>query len=119
MIYSIFGRMSVVIHRDSWKKGESPVRYKVSAPLDLKDFTPIHGGVLVARGVVEKLDVKDSVMDTIKGKVKKVELVSVILSAEKPPEDMDSLDPSKTSDEDVGGLEDEELEGFDDSDEDW
>ncbi len=108
-----------VIDRDSWKEGKTPIRYKVKAPLDLKDFDPIPGGVLVARGVVEELDVKDSVMKTIKGEVKKLEIVSVILSAEKPPEDMDSLDPSKTEDSDVGGLEEDELgDGFED-DSDW
>jgi hypothetical protein len=105
-----------VIDRDSWKKDKTPIRYKVKAPLDLKDFDPIPGGVLVARGIVEELEVKDSVMKTIKGEVKKLEIVSVILSAEKPPEDMDSLDPSKTEDSDVGGLEEDDLGDDEDGD---
>jgi len=109
-----------VIERDTWKTGKTPTRYKVNAPLDLKGFDPIHGGVLVARGVVKELDVDEGVLKRIKGDVKQVELVSVILSAEKPPEDMDALDPSKTKDSDVGGLDEseKESEGFDDGS-DW
>jgi hypothetical protein len=107
-----------LIDRDSWKQGEKPIRYKLEALLDLKDFDPIPGGVLVCRGVSEELDVKESVLDTIKGEVRKLEIVSVILSAEKPPEDMDSLDPSKTKDSDVGGLDDDDADAFED-DGDW
>ncbi|RMG16205.1 MAG: hypothetical protein D6731_06745 [Planctomycetota bacterium] len=113
-----------VIERDTWKKGKKPVRYKVdlSDIEELKDFEPVHGGVIVARGLVEEIDVEESVLETIEGKVKKAILHEVVLSAEKPPEDMDSLDPSKLDDGDVGGLDRREErdargeDGFDDFD---
>lgn len=97
-----------VIARDSWKKGKDPVRYRVKLSDQLTDFEPIHGGYVVARGALKDVESKDqrvkNVLEEIKGELKELELVQVILSAEKPPEDMDALDPARTTDEGVGGL---------------
>lgn len=98
-----------VIGDDSWREGKEPIRYKVKVAPEVKDFEPTHGGVLVARGVEHEVDVEQRVLDEIKGQVKELELVQVILSAEKPSPGYDQLDPSaeEKGDAGVGGLEED------------
>ncbi len=105
-----------VISRDTWKDGKEPVRYKVKLDPEVKDLEPVHGGVLVVRGVERELDLERRVLDEIKGQVKELEVVQVILSAEKPPADMESLDPDAApadGDKGVGGLSEDEMGSFD------
>lgn len=81
-----------LIERDTWKEGKEPVRYRIKLSPDVHDLEPTHGGVLVARGTTKDLDVEDRVLEEIKGQVRELEVVQVILSAEKPPADLESYD---------------------------
>ena len=82
-----------LIEEETWKDGEQPKRFRLKVdPEEVTDFDPIHGGVAIIRGVIVDLDVDERVLEEIKGKVKELEVDTVLLSAEKPPADMDSLE---------------------------
>ncbi|HBP18531.1 MAG TPA: hypothetical protein DEA08_12200 [Planctomycetes bacterium] len=82
-----------LIEEETWKDGEEPKRFRLKVdPEEVTDFDPIHGGVAIIRGVIVDLDVDERVLEEIKGKVKELEVDTVLLSAEKPPADMDSLE---------------------------
>lgn len=76
-----------VIERDTWKEGMEPRRYQVSVAEDAIDqFDPINGGYVVVRGIVGAVPVETRVLQEIRGDVKKLEIVQVVLSQEEPPE---------------------------------
>ncbi len=86
-----------VVERDSWKEGEEPKRYRVKLSADaLDEFDPIHGGYVVVRGVVAKLELDRKVVDEIGGSVEELEIVQVVLSSDTPPaNDMAEPAPGK------------------------
>jgi hypothetical protein len=76
-----------VIERDSWQEGQEPKRYQITVADDAIDqFDPIHGGYVVVRGIVGEVPVETRVLQEIRGDVKKLEVVQVVLSQEEPPE---------------------------------
>lgn len=76
-----------LVERDSWQEGKEPRRFQVTVGEDALDsFDPIHGGYVVVRGIVTDLPVDPRVIQEIRGEVKKLEVVQVILSQEEPPE---------------------------------
>ena len=98
-----------LVEGETWKDGEEPLRFRLKIdPEEVTDFEPIHGGVAMVQGVLTEMDVDKRVLDEIKGKVKEIEVIRVLLSAEKPPEDADALDGGTTPDG-LGGTEGEGL----------
>jgi hypothetical protein len=75
------------VERDSWMEGKEPRRFQITVGEDaIDDFEPINNGYIVCRGVIEELVVEPRVLAEIKGEVKKLEIVQVMLCTEETPE---------------------------------
>ncbi len=85
-----------IVERDTWQEGKEPKRYQVTVTEDALDqFDPIQGGYIVVRGIIGDVSVDQRVIQEIKGEVKKVDVVQVVLSEEKPPEGLSGTTPTE------------------------
>lgn len=78
-----------IVERDSWKEGQEPRRFMVTVDEAAIDtINPMPGHYVMCRGVMSKVESLDPrVLDEIKGAVKKLDLVQVVLQSETPPEE--------------------------------
>lgn len=85
-----------IVERDTWQEGKEPKRYQVTVTEDAIDqFDPIQGGYIVVRGIIGDVTVDQRVIQEIKGEVKKVDVVQVVLSEEKAPEGLSGTTPTQ------------------------
>lgn len=85
-----------IVDRDSWQEGKEPKRYQVTVTEDAIDqFDPIQGGYIVVRGILNDVSVDQRVIQEIKGEVKKLDVVQVVLSEEKAPEGLGGTSPTQ------------------------
>lgn len=85
-----------IVDRDSWQEGKEPKRYQVTVTEDAIDqFDPIQGGYIVVRGILNDVSVDQRVIQEIKGEVKKLDVVQVVLSEEKAPEGLGGASPTQ------------------------